>query len=305
MTSLLTSVGVIIGTKPAAIALFIASESSAHLEAGADALEEVEPGAGHLGPALHVDRVEALGQRQVVARLDALGGEVAGRADRLDDDVVVLAAHRHLGLDDVADGAQQGVELGLRLVGGRLQGLDLGRDLLGARQQRLLLVALGPRDVLAHRLLLGPQPLVRGEGAAAALVGGADGVDDALVLTPRPLAGAHEVGVVPEQLDVDHPASLSARSTLPVQTPIAGGPVQDLVAGRAAVVTGGARGIGLARRRGDRGPRRRGAGCRRAGGRARAGVVRGQLRRGRRAGRVGGGRHAAEWSRVLDVDLDG
>ena len=57
----------------------------------------------------------------MVARLEALGGEVAGAADRLDDDVVVLATDRHLGLDDVADGAQQAVELDLGLVGGGLQ----------------------------------------------------------------------------------------------------------------------------------------------------------------------------------------
>ena len=218
MTSLLTSVGVIIGTKPGGDRLVHRQREHRHLETGADALEEVEARAGDLGPALHVDGVEALGQGEVVARLDALGGEVAGRADRLDHDVVVLAPDRHLGLDDVADGAQQGVELGLGVVGGRLERLDLGRDLLGAREQGLLLVTLRLRDLLAHRLLLGAQPLEGGEGAAATLVGGADGVDDPLVLTARPLAGADELGILAEQLDVDHPGSLSARSTLPVQT---------------------------------------------------------------------------------------
>ncbi len=210
MTSGLTSVGVIIGMKPAAMARLHREVQQPHLQPGADAREEVEPRARDLRPALHVDGVEALGEREVVAGLETLGGEVAGGADGLDDHVVVLAAHRHLGLDDVADGAQQPVELGLRLVGGRLERLDLGRDRLGAREQGLLLVALRLRDVLAHRLLLGPQPLERGQRAAAALVGGADGVHDALVLTPCTLAGTDEVGVVPEHLDVDHGASLSA-----------------------------------------------------------------------------------------------
>ena len=188
----------------------------AHLEAGAGPLEEVEPGPGDLGPARHVDGVQALGEREVVTRLEALCGEVPGGADGLEHDVVVLTAARHLGLDDVADGAQQGVELDLGLVGVGLQRLDLRRDLLGAGEQRLLLLTLGAGDVLAHRLLLGAQLLVCRERAAATLVSRADGVDDTLVLTPGALAGTDGVGVVAQQLDVDHPGSLSAPGPTPV-----------------------------------------------------------------------------------------
>ena len=53
------------------------------LEPGADAGEEVEPRAADLGAALHVDGAEALAELEVVARLEALGGEVAGGADGL------------------------------------------------------------------------------------------------------------------------------------------------------------------------------------------------------------------------------
>ena len=41
---------------------------------------------------------------------------------------------------------------------------------------------------------------------AAPLLGIQDGVHDALVLTPGALAGAHHLGVLTQQLDVDHPA---------------------------------------------------------------------------------------------------
>ena len=90
------------------------------------------------------------------------------------------------------------------LVGGGLVGLDLGRDLLGAREEGLLLVALRLGDLLAHRLLLGAQLLERSEAGAVLLLRGQDGVDDALVLAPGALRGAHSVGVVAEQLEIDH-----------------------------------------------------------------------------------------------------
>ena len=56
----------------------------------------------------------------MVARLEALGGEVPRLPDGLEHRVVVLATARDARLHDVADGAQQRVELGLRLVGGGL-----------------------------------------------------------------------------------------------------------------------------------------------------------------------------------------
>ena len=252
------------GTKPAAMALLHREAEQAHLEPGPDALEEVEPGAGDLGTALHVDRVEGLGEREVVARLEALGGEVARlrrrsrrRRSRPRRRSAPRARRR---CRSCAAGRRARPAPRRRSA---CSDLTSAAIVLGARQQGLLLLALRPGDVLAHRLLLGPQPLVGGEGAAAALVGGPDGVDDPLVLTPGALAGADEVGVVAEQLDVDHPGvyrrgrgSRQAGRAAPrhpadhlrceVQRHVGGGAVQDLTAGRAAVVTGGARGIGLA-----------------------------------------------------------
>ena len=139
------------------------------------------------------------------------GLEVEGArlADGLEHDVVVLTADRDAGLDDVADAAHERVEQLLRLVGGRLQRLDPGGHLLGLREQGLLGLALRLGDLLAHRLLLGPQALELGEGGAAALVGCEDLVDDPLVLATGTLRGAHPVGVLAQELDVDHRASLS------------------------------------------------------------------------------------------------
>jgi NAD(P)-dependent dehydrogenase (short-subunit alcohol dehydrogenase family) len=126
-----------------------------------------------------------------------------------------------------------------------------------------------------------------------------------------------------------------------VQTPIAGGTVQDLVAGRAAVVTGGARGIGLAvveaiAARGvavlcldhpDADYTAFDAACRSAGVAAahvgvdvrEQGAVRDAVAQAGELGRVSYAVNcagvdglvgsaevdAAEWSRVLDVDLGG
>ena len=70
------------------------------LEARADALEEVEARARHLGAALHVDRVEQLAELEVVARLEL---ERRDLADLAQHDEVVLAAGRHAVDDDVVD----------------------------------------------------------------------------------------------------------------------------------------------------------------------------------------------------------
>ena len=73
------------------------------LELGADAGEEVEARARHLGAALDVDGAEHPAELDVVARLEALGGEVARRADRLEHGVVVLAAGRRRVVGEVGD----------------------------------------------------------------------------------------------------------------------------------------------------------------------------------------------------------
>ena len=95
---------------------------------------------------------------------------------------------------------------GMLAIGGISAFVTLGWETLGG--MGLLLVALRLRDLLAHRLLLGAEALEGGEGRSTALVGGEHGVDDAGVLTPGTLAGAHRVGVLPEQPDVDHPGTV-------------------------------------------------------------------------------------------------
>ena len=66
------------------------------LEVGADAGQVVEAGPGHLGAAVDVDRAEDPAELDVVAGLEALGGEVTRLADLLEHHVVVLAAGRCL-----------------------------------------------------------------------------------------------------------------------------------------------------------------------------------------------------------------
>ena len=62
------------------------------LQQGARALEVEEARAGHLRAALDVDGAEQLAELEVVAWREALGGEVARRADLLEDGEVLLAA---------------------------------------------------------------------------------------------------------------------------------------------------------------------------------------------------------------------
>ena len=96
-----TSVGVIIGMKPASTAWSTAMFEQRELELRTDPGQVVEARPGHLRPAHGVDGAEALAELEVVARREALGGEVARRADVLEHDVVGLAAGRDAGLDDV------------------------------------------------------------------------------------------------------------------------------------------------------------------------------------------------------------
>ena len=117
------------------------------LELGADAGEEVEPRAGHLGAALDVDRAEDLAELDVVARLEV---ELDRGADLLDQLEVVLAARGRLVGGQGRDAQHRRLPL---LLGGTLGGLgllDLGGQGLGLGEQRLLLVALGLRDQLAR-----------------------------------------------------------------------------------------------------------------------------------------------------------
>ena len=100
------------------------------LEVRAGTGQVVEARPGHLGAALDVDGAEPPAQLDVVERLEALGREVARRADVLEHGVVVLAAGRGLRRREVRHqrhARREGL-LGLALPG--LGRLDLGGDSL-------------------------------------------------------------------------------------------------------------------------------------------------------------------------------
>lgn len=185
------------------------------LEEGADTGQVVEARAGNLGAALDVDGAQCLAELQVVLGLEALGAEVADGAVRLQDDEVLLAADRDVGVDEVAELEQEalGLLVGLVLLGvGRL---DVGGQLTGLGQQFGLLVAGGPGDELAERLLLGTQLVEADAGRPAPLVGRQEGVDEGDVLSTGALGGAHSVGVLTEQAKVNHAVKATGAGTGP------------------------------------------------------------------------------------------
>ncbi len=198
-----TSAGAIIGVSPCSAALRHREVDQGQLQLGADPGEEVEPGAGDLGPALGVDRPEQLAQLDVVAhRLRVVGHG----ADPLQHDRVVLAAGRHAVGDHVGDGPVRGPD---GLVGGGLRGLggpDVVGQPLGPPQQLLPLLAGGPRHLLGDRLLLGPQRVGGGHGGAAPLVRREQFVHQRRVLAARALRGTDPLRVGPEQSQIDHPS---------------------------------------------------------------------------------------------------
>ena len=98
--------------------------------------------------------------------------------------------------------------LGLGLGG--LGGLHLGGQRLGAGEQRLLLLALGLRDLLAERLLLAPLGLEVGDRLRGARVGRQRLVDHLVGQPALGLGGTHAVGVVSEDARVDHASRLVA-----------------------------------------------------------------------------------------------
>ena len=171
------------------------------LQLGADAGQEVEARARHLGAALEVDRAEHPAELDVVARLEV---ELRRRADGLEHDVVVLAAGRRLVGREVGDLHQRRAPGLLGLGLGGLGGLHLGREVLGARQQRRLLLALRLRDLLAELLLLGPLGLEGGDRLPPCGVGGQGPVDHLVGQPALGLRGAHPIGVVAQHLRVDH-----------------------------------------------------------------------------------------------------
>lgn len=135
----------------------------------------------------------------------------------LQDDEVLLAADRGVGVDDVAQFEQQPLGLLGRFVLLGVGRLDRGRQLAGPPQQLGLLVTLSLGDQLAEPLLLGAQLVETGPGRPAAFVGGEQGVDECDVLSTGALGGAHTVGVLTKQAKVDHGYRLPGRGRRPRQ----------------------------------------------------------------------------------------
>ena len=182
------------------------------LQARHGAAQEVEAGAGDLSAAAGVDAGHQRAERHMVLRLEALRREVARGADLLDDHVVVLAALRRLGLDDVRQLPHGGgVFLG-RGVGRGLELGDLLAELLGLGDQRGLLVRRRGGDLLADLLLLGAGGLELLERGAAHLVGAQHLVHQLNGLAALALGFAHHIGMFTDELDIKHGSQTSAAS---------------------------------------------------------------------------------------------
>ena len=174
-----TSAGGIIAVKPLLQRRAHGQVQQGELELGALTGEEVEAGAGDLRPALDVDRAEQLAELEVVARREALGGEVARLPVRLEHDVVVLAALGHPVGDEVADLLEQP---------GRTRSPsspDNASAFLTRSASSLVRLSSAVRSSPVARgiwraevLLLGPQRLVPGDRTAARLVGRQQVVDE-------------------------------------------------------------------------------------------------------------------------------
>ena len=170
------------------------------LQQRAPAGQEVEPRAGDLGAALHVDQPQRLAEFEMVPGVVDSGGF----ADGVQHDEVVLAAGGHTVDDDVGDGHVGGRE---RLLGGGLPGfgvLDPVGQLLGLCEDRRPLVRRGRTDLLAHRLLFGPHRVGGRDRAATGGIGRQQVVHERRVLAAAELRTAHGVRVFPQQLQVDH-----------------------------------------------------------------------------------------------------
>ena len=175
------------------------------LEAGADALEVVEAGAGDLRAALGVDRVQALAEREVILGLEALGCEVAGGGALVaQDHEVVLATDGDAVDDQVGQETREAVGLGVGGVRGGLGGLHLLGELLGLGEDRRTFLLGGAAHGLGDLFLAGSQRLEGLEGLAAGGVGFDDLVDEAGVDSAGTLGGAGGFGVVTQGTHINH-----------------------------------------------------------------------------------------------------
>ena len=175
------------------------------LEAGADALEVVEAGAGDLRAALGVDRVQALAKREVILGLKAFGHEVAGSGSLVaQDHEVVLTADGHAVENEVRQEAGEAVGLGVGGVRGGLGGLHLLGELLGLGQDRRALLLGGATHGLRDLFLGGSQRLEGLEGLATGGVGLDDFIDEAGVGSAGALGGAGGFGVFTQGTHINH-----------------------------------------------------------------------------------------------------
>ncbi len=171
------------------------------LEPRADPFEEVEARSRDLRAAFHVDRVEKFAEFEVVARFEV---ERRLRPDLFERDEVVFTAGGNAVDDDVLDAADLVGEHRLRFRDRLLPGLHLGGELLGLRDECGLLVFRCGGDGLAERVLLcscGLERLDRGPASQVCgnrLIDGRDGNPSRLLRT------AHGVGILAQQLRIDH-----------------------------------------------------------------------------------------------------
>ena len=127
------------------------------LETGAGAAEHVEAALGQLHAALEIDDVQGRPQIPMGLRLEALGGEIAGRAPAAHLGIVVLVlAHRRGGVHHIRNGEHERVHGGLGLGAGIAQGgellVDLADGLLGG--VGLVGLALAPGAPISFESLL-------------------------------------------------------------------------------------------------------------------------------------------------------
>ena len=194
----LTSDGAITWVKPASRAWSIAMLISANSSCGADAGEEVEARARHLGAALEVDGAEHPAELDVVARLEV---ELEARG--------VPTVSRTTKSSSPPAGASSAARLGMSISAARhtssasvcaaSAALTSAASSLVRAEQLGLLLALRLRDQLAELLLLGPLGLEVDDRRAPGRVGGERPVDHVVGQAALGLGGAHAVGVVTEQ----------------------------------------------------------------------------------------------------------
>jgi hypothetical protein len=185
----------------------------AALHAGTHATQQVEAGAGELDAAVEINHAQ-LGAKVPVSL--GLEVELARGAPAAHLGVVgVVLAVRHVLVRDVGDGGNEVEELLLNvraLLAELGDALLVGGDLrLGGLGLVLLAVLHEKADLLGHGVAVGLELLDLGDDGAALLVE----LEELLAVPVRVLAGlaglVHDVGVLADELDVEHVLSLLLR----------------------------------------------------------------------------------------------